>query len=104
MLGLLNFVVLQWFGVRLARCSCEVPLDADLERRIRNGPSGWAHQVDGWEIVIRQSERAPQPAILRRLKWWAVIGPIVPLTGWWSPYIPKPRVLARFGDYPSRGA
>lgn len=61
MLGLLNFLVLQWFGVRLARVyrkqfvtmhiGLDVPLYRDME------PIGW-----------------------RVLRW------VWPLTGWWSDY------------------
>ena len=49
-LGVLNFVILQWFLIRLAK------------------------QVEG------------QPGEYKTVGW-KIIGPILPLTGWWSNYI-----------------
>lgn len=50
--GTLNFLLLQWFGVRVARVIC---------------------------------------ADTGRLLGFRILGPIVPLTGWWGPYFPRQR-------------
>lgn len=58
-LGLLNFLVLQWFGVRMARTTCP--------NCVRITVHVWAY-------------RCPHHRRLTLLRW------IVPLTGWWSDY------------------
>jgi len=58
-LGLLNFLVLQWFGVRLARITC---------------PNCERLRTHVW------SYRCPEHARATVLRW------IWPLTGWWSDY------------------
>jgi len=57
-LGILNFLVLQWFGVRLAR-TIEIEVDPAAVGRV-----GRVHRVVGWSL----------------LRW------VWPLTGWWSDY------------------
>jgi hypothetical protein len=64
-LGLLNFVLLQWFGVRLAR----VYHLAGARIRPLDIPSG---SVELEPIVTHRS--------------WRVLRWIWPLTGWWSDY------------------
>lgn len=59
MLGLLNFLVLQWLGVRLAR--------------VRNSGGYWISTGAGEEFV------RPLPDEWTLLRW------VWPLTGWWSP-------------------
>lgn len=59
-LGLLNFVVLQWFGVRLAKVEYE---------RV------FIRRTDG--TVLVDDEQQPGWTILR----W-----VWPLTGWWSDF------------------
>lgn len=53
-LGILNFLILQWLGIRLGRCTDE-----------------W-ERPDG-ERVRRQS--------------WALLGFVLPMTGWSSDYV-----------------
>jgi len=59
-LGILNFVVLQWFGVRLARV---VPIVLNFGEH-NDGRIGTAVDRSHWRL----------------LRW------IWPLTGWWSDY------------------
>lgn len=68
-LGLLNFCVLQWFGVRLARVTQRVP------------PGMWWNylSIDEREAWVRGHTRH------KLLRW------IWPLTGWWTSY----RYIAR---------
>lgn len=84
-LGLLNFLVLQWFGVRLARSYRMVPdippsefaclLDATLHRVLSN--------AYGVEHAGPAPTSFPMRRVrdgLRLLRW------VWPLTGWWSDY------------------
>lgn len=78
LLGLLNFLVLQWFGVRLARV--------------------YAHELECGRVV---NAFMPSPGAIsigstwhrgRRVQiGWKLLRWIVPLTGWWSDY----RYIAR---------
>ena len=64
LLGLLNFILLQWFFIRLGRI-VEIN-EIDIDYVTVNGVGGNVRQKTvGYKI----------------LKW------IVPLTGWWSDYI-----------------
>jgi hypothetical protein len=63
-LGVLNFVVLQWFGVRLARV---------MELRMFAAEDIAANEV-GW------IEMRPVTVGWRVMRW------LWPLTGWWSDY------------------
>lgn len=77
-LGALNFVVLQWFGVRLARSYV-------LQQRNRR-----AQHVSIGEHGVSFGYTCDVERVLvgyRMLRW------IWPLTGWWSPY----RWIARRG-------
>lgn len=62
-LGLLNFIVLQWFGVRLC-ASYDKPLD------VRHLGRWWSRYAPPRYIAVR----------------WSLLRWVVPLTGWWSPY------------------
>lgn len=81
-LGLLNFVVLQWFGVRL----CRRYMDASglMFEGLRVGDRVGAVSSDGyrgtWRIV------AQHDGVHVRLMQYGVLRWIVPLTGWWSDY------------------
>lgn len=72
-LGLLNFVVLQWFGVRLCasfepELVCEVVVQGDFP----------AAPVGRW-----WSRFAPPPGVPVS---WSLLRWVWPLTGWWSDY------------------
>ena len=73
-LGLLNFLVLQWFCVRLARVTEMRPRGDDLV-----GPMilklGWITQ-----------EHYDRVALHPVTVGWKVLRWIWPLTGWWSNY------------------
>lgn len=69
-LSVLNFVVLQWFGVRLARV---------VERKLF-GP---------WLLYATNAERARW--VRGETVRWKLLRWIVPLTGWWSDF----RYIAR---------
>jgi hypothetical protein len=73
-LGLLNFLVLQWFGVRLARVYVAVQIDRGIDHvaAVRGGGYSVARRVD------LSPDRIPHGWTLQRWVW--------PLTGWWSPY------------------
>jgi hypothetical protein len=64
-LGLLNFVVLQWFGVRLTACCDTAGPDAARGR--------W------WSAAAPTGGRV----------WWRFTRWVWPLTGWWSSYRPR---------------
>lgn len=78
-LEVLNFAVLQWFGIRLVR-RVEVEVDfAELAAgRYSPGQIGTVTRVLGWDV----------------LRW------VWPCTGWWSPL----RWIARRPKPPPRGA
>lgn len=75
MLALLNFFVLQWFGVRLALVAVPGVLVFRALRPIRAGQL---------VTVVDVTDGRP-------LKRWRVLRWIWPLTGWWSDY----RYIAR---------
>lgn len=62
-LGLLNFLILQWTGFRLA-------------------------------LTIERIQPSSSRACVLRC-YWAILGPVVPLTGWWGRYVPKRPKLRR---------
>lgn len=70
-LGLLNFGVLQWFGVRLARV---------IERRPIPGDLVGATLVKMGDITVEQYRCRTVTVGWKVLRW------IWPLTGWWSDY------------------
>lgn len=70
-LGALNFLVLQWFGLRLARVYKRVPLREDL--------LGASLEMLG---VIVRDERPHRLVPIG----WSIVRWAWPLTGWWSPY------------------
>lgn len=68
-LGLLNFLVLQWFGMRLARRMKRVLVnDGEIVWNVTTGAIDGRTKIelrpDGWKL----------------LRW------VWPLTGWWSDY------------------
>lgn len=71
-LGLLNFLVLQWFGVRLARV--------------------YVHDIDGIRVVNPLLDLAMHTSYGvdwhrgRARRGWKFLRWILPLTGWWSDY------------------
>ena len=78
-LGILNFVVLQWFGVRLAR----VMAIEQTDRRVVS-----VDIVAGGISVGGTAREGRRVQVGWKLLRW-----IVPLTGWWSDY----RWIARRG-------
>lgn len=76
-LGLLNFLVLQWFGVRLARRTVTEQYVVEPDVATMNATWGYA--------MPRRLTREVQRWTLLRWVW--------PLTGWWSEY----RWIARRG-------
>ena len=77
-LGQLNFLVLQWFGVRLAR----VMATEGLDHRITN-----AFVVPGGGISVSGTARPGREVQIG----WTVLRWVWPLTGWWGDY----RYIAR---------
>lgn len=70
-LGLLNFLVLQWFGVRLARITEQRPIPGDMVGRFL---------VAMGDITVDQYRCRTVTVGWTVLRWaW-------PLTGWWSAY------------------
>lgn len=81
-LGLLNFLVLQWFGVRLTRWYVDMAgLGLDVYRvgdRVGASTSdGRSHQ---WRIVAKDDDVHARLSRLGIRRW------IWPLTGWWSDF------------------
>lgn len=70
-LGLLNFVVLQWFGVRLARVTERRPIPYDIVG---------AHLFAVGDITEAQYKSQVVTVGWKLLRW------VWPLTGWWSDY------------------
>lgn len=77
-LGLFNFVVLQWFGVRLARIIERRPIPGDLVGAL----------LFEWGDITEEQYKSREVTV-----GWAVLRWIWPLTGWWSPFrwIARPR-------------
>jgi hypothetical protein len=73
-LGLLNFVVLQWFGVRLQASYDDMAKGFD--RANRTGHAGT--RPGRWYSRFAPPRGVPITWSLRRWIW--------PLTGWWSEY------------------
>jgi len=72
-LGWLNFIVLQWFGVRLARC---------YATELRCGRIVNAVVMPGGAVSVgSQWHRGRRVQVGWKLMRW-----IVPLTGWWSDF------------------
>lgn len=85
-LGLLNFLVLQWFGVRLARWYVKVPdvTVSELGRLLERTLHGVLCKAYGAEAV---AESEPSPVPMRRIPGgWVLMRWLWPLTGWWSDY------------------
>lgn len=70
-LGLLNFLVLQWFGVRLDRVTEQRPIPGDL--------LGAMLKAAGW--ITDEQYRCRTVTVGYRWRRW-----VWPLTGWWSGY------------------
>jgi len=71
-LGLLNFIVMQWFGVRLEATITTIDLVDVI-----TGETFSSHARGRW-----WSRNAPREGIAT----WRLIHWIWPLTGWWSTY------------------
>lgn len=71
-LGALNFVVLQWFGVRLARV---------VAFRQRVGAIVNATLIDRSVSIASQSQVGERVTVGWKLLRW-----VWPLTGWWNDY------------------
>lgn len=70
-LAVLNFVVLQWFGLRLARVKLPPGvIGYRVTRRVQAGELLTFSDVTG----------------AGRCQWWTLLRWIWPLTGWWSDY------------------
>jgi hypothetical protein len=70
-IGLLNFLVLQWFGVRLARVTERRPIPGDI--------------VGAWLVVngdITRDEYLCRSVTVG----WTLLRWVWPLTGWWSDF------------------
>lgn len=63
--GALNFLLLQWTGWRLAR-------------EIVSVSPGYRCDDEGNVLAVTDI------AIVRR---WSLVGPVLPLSGWWGPYV-----------------
>lgn len=76
-LGLLNFVVLQWFGVRLARVTeqCQRVLPGGSVTIMNCHASG-----DITAISVGRQVEVEETTGWKLLRW------VWPLTGWWSDY------------------
>ena len=79
-LGVLNFLVLQWFGVRLARCEINVTCGARIGYAVGERVS-WYDGTRNYRGRIAGVEPDGY-----RLRWYEVIRWVYPLTGWWSDY------------------
>ena len=84
-LGLLNFLVLQWFGVRLARNRTTLHVGSHpwVEVGTRMTMSTWDRHQSGKVAAIDSGTIT--------LQWFSLLRWIWPLTGWWSDY----RYIAR---------
>jgi len=79
-LGLLNFIVLQWFGVRLAREGAA--LESNAASRFYKG-SVICINSDGRTRTYRVVDSTETSLTLAR---WRLLRWVWPLTGWWSAY------------------
>lgn len=83
-LGILNFLVLQWFGVRLV---------APLPRAVMRMPEGWTEYTLRRRIAELQAEQpalkireVPASELATEPDGWHLLRWVWPLTGWWSAY------------------
>lgn len=77
-IGTLNFVVLQWFGVRLRRISW---IDECIEfPGINDCPD--VNKLGHSQIMCSMGHIWRWPGVAR----WRLVRFVWPLTGWWSPY------------------
>ncbi len=79
-LSLLNFLLLQWFGVRLAVRRVTLTASADFARR-GDAVCTYADGVTQYWRVERVDSRTQVTLCSRSLLRW-----VWPLTGWWSDY------------------
>jgi len=81
-LGLLNFCVLQWFGVRLCMRYMDMAgLGLDVYRvGDRVGAATTSGRLGQWRIIAKQDD------VHVRLMRYGVQRWIWPLTGWWTDY------------------
>jgi len=79
-LGFLNFIVLQWFGVRLARESAS--LESNSASRFYEGAVICINS-DGRTRTYRVAHSTETTLTLSR---WRLMRWVWPLTGWWGDY------------------
>lgn len=78
-LGLLNFAVLQWFGIRLARvrlARCVRYVDAYGHRHTLHAHWGDGRSCSPLEVDEETANKVS----------WSLLRWVWPLTGWWSDY------------------
>jgi hypothetical protein len=77
-LGLLNFLVPQWFGVRLARSRLTIS-HCDLIQTFHRGAR------IAWSNSSGKSQRC-RVRDAHTLEWYSLLRWVWPLTGWWSDF------------------
>jgi hypothetical protein len=82
-LGALNFFVLQWFTVRLARVVQASAVSVGANVRLEVDESQWRDVHRPRRIVAWQPTSM---ALVAPRTTWMMLHGIVPLTGWWSPF------------------
>lgn len=89
-LGFLNFLVLQWFGVRLARCQTQID-----NLNMHGFPSyrGQAIMLSDSNRQLRRVRVVHLTTTTLTVQWFSLLRWVWPLTGWWSNY----RWIARRG-------
>lgn len=82
-LGLLNFIVLQWFGIRLVRRYMDAHglLFEDCRVGYRVGATYSNGRHEQWRIV------AQDDGVHVRLMQYGLLRWVWPLTGWWSNFV-----------------
>jgi hypothetical protein len=80
-LGLLNFLVLQWFGVRLCRSEVSV-----LGAGLRDFVGHRMMMTGGFSGEQRKVRIVGADAYGVTARWYETLRWVWPLTGWWSEY------------------
>lgn len=89
-LGFLNFVVLQWFGMRLGKCF-------ELRERFVRA-THLSYTPDGGISMGYQCDEQSARDVERVFVGYRLLRWIVPLTGWWSDFVYiKRRTVTRTG-------
>lgn len=82
--GWLNFILLQWFFVRLARVVDRSPYAEMVELILDDESLSMIQRVEQIRNILRAEELHPVDARVS----WSILYPVAPLTGWWSDYWP----------------